>query len=407
MNAHFTLSNDERAKVRKVITSHDDWKSYREIHGITASDLTSARCIEVCDALGIDVQAAKDGIEQRRNVPERNAAYAAARDLLDETPETPDAAAAAPKKDQAAVPAATPTQDPLVALEALRALLGGTVDANQVKAIVAEELAPVLETIGKPALRVVDPDGAALGVDLPPMRHEMTDTLLAAVAARGADGFRLNAWITGPAGSGKTTGARLVAEALGLEFGFHGAMTMAHELTGFVDAGGTYHETVFVRLFRDGGLCLLDEVDAGSSEALLALNAALANGTMSLPNGEIIHRHADFACVGAANTWGMGATADYIGRARIDAAFLDRFGARIHWDYDATLETAMCGNEKWAKRVQKARKKAAKAGLKVLITPRASMAGAALIAGGMAEGDAARVTYLAGLTPEQVAQVEG
>lgn len=376
------LTNEDRARARKAITSHPDWPDYRARTGYTAADLTTARCNEAARALGIDLRAVLAGTE------------------------TPDPTETRPvTKTPPAAPKAT--GDDAAALATIRQLLGASVDAAQVKAIVDEALAPVLESIGRPALRVIDGDGNRLGRDLPPTRHPKTDTLLSAVSARDASGHRLNVWIAGPAGSGKTYAARSIAEALGLDFAFHGAMTMTHELTGFVDAGGTYHATPFVRLFEAGGVCLLDEVDAGSSEALLALNAALANGMMTLPDGRQIARHADFVCIAAANTWGGGATADYVGRARIDAAFLDRFGARIAWDYDDKLEREMCGNPDWARRVQKARKAAQKAGLKVVISPRASMAGAALVAGGMTEDEAAALTYLANLSPEQVAMIEG
>lgn len=220
-------------------------------------------------------------------------------------------------------------------------------------------------------------------------------------------GAKLHVWLAGPSGSGKTHAAEQAAQALGLSFQLQGAMTMAHELTGFVDAGGRYHETPFVRAFRSGGLSLLDELDAGSNEALLALNAALANGIMSLPSGENIRAHEDFRCIGAANTFGGGATHEYVGRTRIDAAFLQRFGARISWDYDLDLEVAMSGNANWAKRVQKAREKARAVGLKVLITPRSSQSGARLIASGMTAEQAAELTYLADLTPAQRQQVGG
>lgn len=217
----------------------------------------------------------------------------------------------------------------------------------------------------------------------------------------------LHVWLAGPSGSGKTHGAEQAAKALGLTFRLQGAMTMAHELTGFVDASGKYHETPFVATFRNGGLILLDELDAGSNEALLALNAALANAIMCLPSGEIIRAHPDFKCVGAANTFGAGATAEYVGRTRIDAAFLQRFGARLTWGYDEKLERLMSGNEDWAKRVQRARKQAASVGLKVLITPRASQAGAKLIAAGYSPDEAANLTYLADLSPAQRQQIGG
>jgi cobaltochelatase CobS len=184
-------------------------------------------------------------------------------------------------------------------------------------------------------------------------------------------------------------------------------MAMAHELTGFVDAGGTYHETVFVKRFRDGGLCLLDELDSWSAEATLCLNAALANGEVSLPTGEIVSRHPDFACVGAGNTWGQGATAEFVGRNRLDAAFLSRFAVKLAWGYDEKLESEICGNPAWARRVQKARAAAAKAGIKAVIDPRTSMAGAALIAAGFSEAEAADMTYLAGLPEAQRSLIEG
>lgn len=382
------LTNEQRATLRKAITRHPDWTAWREVSGYTAADMTSSRCWDAARDLDIDV----------------NAVLSA--DAPAPAPEPTPAPAPAPVPAPVAAPAAD--MDVNAALKALAQAMGGaiSVDANQVRAIVEEQIKPLRDALGQPVIHVMDAAGARLG-DLPPTRHPMADTLLAALSCKTAAGYTPNVWIAGPAGSGKTFAVKQIAQAMALDYGFHGAMSMAHELVGFVDAGGTYHETVFVRLYRNGGVCLLDECDAGSSEALLALNAALANGEMSLPNGEIIQRHKDFRCVAAANTYGAGATAEYVGRARIDAAFLDRFGVRLQWDYDKKLEQAICGNADWAKRVQKARAQAAKIGLKVLITPRASETGAALIAGGMSENDAAQITYLAGLSSEQKTMIEG
>ena len=257
-----------------------------------------------------------------------------------------------------------------------------------------------------PALLVIDRDGKPHGAELPPSRHPLLAELIRAVSARKAtDGGRLHVWIAGPAGSGKTTAARQAAEALGLEFAAHGAMGMAHELIGFVDAGGAFHEPAFVRLYRNGGLVLLDEMDASDANVTLVLNGALDNGHMQIPTGEMIARHPDFVCVATGNTFGSGATSEYVGRNKLDGAFLKRFVA-MDWPYDEKLETAICGNPDFAARVQRARKAAAKAGLKVLITPRDSVHGAALIAAGFDPDTAARMTYLTGLSAAQVAQVE-
>lgn len=389
-----TLSNDERSAVRRAITAHPGWKEWknRQGEGFDSSRLTTALCFEAANDLGINIPAVLED--------------AKGGDLWDraEKVEEAEVVKEAPK----------PAQDPAKALEALQALgslFGGQVDPAQVRAIVDEAVAPLRKALSeieapRPVIHVMDPEGVKIG-DLPAMRHHLAETLLTAASARDSEGFRLNVWLAGPAGSGKTRACADTAKAMGLDFTFHGAMTMAHELTGFVDAGGTYHPTAFVTAFIEGKAVLLDEVDAGSDEARLALNAALANGMMSLPDGRLVKRHPDFVCFAAANTWGHGATAEYIGRAKIDAAFLDRFGARIAWDYDEALERKLSGNEAWAKRVQKARENARKAGVKVIITPRATINGAALIRAGMGEDDAARLTYLAGLTTEQVKMVEG
>lgn len=277
----------------------------------------------------------------------------------------------------------------------------GAVDAEQVRAIVAEEIAKV-GTVAT-VIEVRTHDGS---VKIEGRQHAELPTLLRAATSRLADGYAPNVWLSGPAGSGKTTAAKTVAKALQRSWWYNGAVSMPHEVVGFVDAGGTYRDTAFRRAYQDGGVYLFDEVDASDDRALLALNAALANGVASFPDA-MVARHPDSLFMAAANTWGLGATAEYVGRARMDGAFLDRFHVKLQWSYDEALERETCGNPDWAVRVQAARKRAADRGLKVLISPRASYGGAALIAAGMTADDAARLTYLATLTPEQRRQVEG
>lgn len=236
-------------------------------------------------------------------------------------------------------------------------------------------------------------------------QHPNFAALMRAAASRQADGYHPNIWLAGPAGSGKTYAAKTVAAALDLAFHFNGALSMPHELLGFIDAGGRYHRTPFRDAYEHGGIYLFDEVDGSDNAALLALNAALANGRATFPDGQV-KRHENSVIVATANTWGLGATADYVGRSKIDAAFLSRFPIRIGWDYDENLERAISGNADFAKRVQKARAKARAAGLKILIDPRASIAGAAMIAAGFSPDEAAAMTYMANLSAEQRKTVE-
>jgi cobaltochelatase CobS len=221
-----------------------------------------------------------------------------------------------------------------------------------------------------------------------------------------ANGSYANVLLVGGTGTGKTHACHQAAQALGIPYYHMGSLSSAHELVGFVDANGTYHDTPFVRAFRDGGLVLLDEVDSGDANATLAVNAALANGSHEFPQIGMIKRHPDFRCVAAANTWN-GPTAEFIGRNKLDGAFLSRFPVKLPWNADTALELAISGHEGFCRRVQAARNRAASAGLKHNIDVRHAMAGAALIAAGFSEDEAATMTYQAGLKREQIAMIEG
>lgn len=275
----------------------------------------------------------------------------------------------------------------------------GTVEA-QLRSIIDKALS------GVPTIRieVAKPDGTFKKID--GATHPKMSTLLRAATARNAKGGRMNIWLTGPAATGKTHAAELVADAMGLPFYTHGAMAMTHELMGFIDAGGTYQRTAFREAFEFGGVCLFDEVDSWESQPTLALNAALANGCASFPDG-MVKRHPDCIIIAAANTNGNGATADYVGRNKLDAAFLSRFAIKIEWQRDVAFELAIGGDEAFTRRVQAARERAKAAGLKHAIDTRHAQAGAALIAAGFTADEAAELTYLAGLNADQARMVEG
>ena len=203
----------------------------------------------------------------------------------------------------------------------------------------------------------------------------------------------------GPAGTGKTTAAESVAKALGLDYYFIGAIDNAYALSGFIDATGKIVYTPFRKAYENGGVFLFDEVDASSPNAVLAFNAALANGHCAFPDG-IIPRHKDFVCIAAANTWGLGATNDYVGRMKQDAAFLDRF-VSVEWPIDETLETGTCPNQAWVKRVQTVRGRCKAKGIRVIVSPRSSYFGAALLASGLDQSKVEAMTIKKGMTAEQ------
>lgn len=90
---------------------------------------------------------------------------------------------------------------------------------------------------------------------------------------------------------------------------------------------------------------MLDEVDNSQAEALIALNAALANGYYTFPNVGKVKAHKDFFCVAAGNTNGQGATDEYCGRYKMDESSRDRFFF-VKIDYNKEIEKSIVGEHK-------------------------------------------------------------
>jgi midasin (ATPase involved in ribosome maturation) len=183
------------------------------------------------------------------------------------------------------------------------------------------------------------PDGVAVKIE--GRTHHRFEQVLGLVQ----EGHK-NMLMVGPAGSGKTTLAKQLAHALNVDFGFislSAGVTETH-LFGRVlpDASGNweYRPSRFVEVYENGGVFLLDEIDAADSNVMVAINAALANGVLANPvNGKLHFRHEKCYIIGAANTWLTGGDVQYVGRNQLDAATVDRFVlATVFVDYDADLE---------------------------------------------------------------------
>jgi MoxR-like ATPase len=206
--------------------------------------------------------------------------------------------------------------------------------------------------------------------------------------------------LVGPAGSGKTTLGEQIAKALGLKFYMASRISSEHKLMGYFHPhNGELIKTPFRLAWEFGGVFLLDEVDASDADALTAINAALAGNIADFPDG-IIARHPDFKCIAAGNTFGRGADRVYVGRNQLDGATLDRFQI-LEVDYDEALELMLAGNDEWARWVQKVR--AAVMAEKVLhiVSPRASIAGAKLLARGWSHDKVAEACVWKGLDKAQ------
>ena len=193
--------------------------------------------------------------------------------------------------------------------------------------------------------------------------HEKFDTVLNLVSND------IPVFLTGGAGTGKNVICKQVAEALDLEFYFTNAVTQEYKLTGFIDANGKYHETQFYKAFTEGGLFMLDEMDASIPEVLIILNAAIANRYFDFPTGRV-EANENFRLIAAGNTFGTGADMEYTGRYQLDAASLDRF-ALVEITYSRNIEEALAdGDTDLVEFVEGFRKAVEHAGMKHLATYR-------------------------------------
>jgi len=214
----------------------------------------------------------------------------------------------------------------------------------------------------------------------------------------------LNAYLVGPAGSGKTTAAEQVAKALGLSFYFTGAITSEFKLTGFIDAQGRVVCPAFRRAYEHGGVFLFDEIDASMPQAVLAFNAAIANGMMDFPD-KTVPKHKNFYCIAAANTFGNGADRVYVGRNQMDGATIDRF-AFLDWGYDEALEKVLTDHNEWVTYVQNVRRAVAEHKIRHVVSPRASMSGSRLLKNKMDRKQVEDITLWKGLDQETIKKIK-
>lgn len=158
-------------------------------------------------------------------------------------------------------------------------------------------------------------------------------------------GAHKNVYLYGPAGSGKNVVCEEVAKALGVPFYYQNTVLTKFDVTGYKNAIGEFEDTEFYKAWTGGGVFMLDEVDNSTAEALIALNAALANGYYTFPGLGRVYCHKDFYCVAAGNTNGQGATNDYCGRYKMDESSRDRF-AFVKIDYCSEIEESIVPDDK-------------------------------------------------------------
>lgn len=173
------------------------------------------------------------------------------------------------------------------------------------------------------------------------MAHRQFDTLLKIVSMYDQNGHRMNVYLHGDAGSGKSKGAQLLAKSLDLNYSFVSLNPQSAEsrIFGYMNVQGNFVETPFFKCYTEGGVFCFDEIDNASPALITTLNSLLENGLGAFPHG-IFKRHKDFICICTANTNGRGGNIYYPERRALCSTFIDRF-VFLDWGYDHKLIKAI------------------------------------------------------------------
>lgn len=217
-------------------------------------------------------------------------------------------------------------------------LKSSNIDVDKVREIVREEVAKQEPTKVVHTIKVAD----APEVTLPSQPHPLLNKVLSLVVNDRVTGRF--PWLFGPAGSGKSTIAKQVAEALNLPFYSVSSLQQKYELEGYTDATGKLVETTFYKAAKEGGIFLFDEASTTSAEVQVAFNNMLANLIYNFPKEGMITAHKDFHIIAADNTTGRGGNKTYSTRYSMDASTLDRY-IPIEVNYTMEQDMMMAAND--------------------------------------------------------------
>lgn len=452
--SYFSFTAEQRSRLRSALVNHPSWPNYARTHSLSSATMKVDDMTKAAEAFGIDLKLygtlrgapvpkpygpevltdlneryvsllpwlSEDEtqrfqsirstaiVKQESRLSERQwkaladiVLTAEGRKLRGETPPAEPLPAPAPEMEETEekgteIPQAEDEDDS--ELEQMRELLervrakgkGGVSEERVLELIRTHGGKPPHVTLDLRTPHGVEPRGEAL-------MHYRFPLLLSAIRAG------VNVMLVGPAGSGKTTACEKAAELLGLPFYFTGAIDSPYKLLGFKTAQGETVRTPFREAFEHGGFFLFDEMDSSLPAAVTPFNAAQANRIQDFPDS-IVKAHERYIGIAACNTYGRGASREYVGRFQQDAAVLDRY-VMLSWDYDSALEAAMLGQPRpekapapasispvesaeaasvlagrWLERVRTVRERIEKNKVRHVVSPRASMAGAKLLAAG-------------------------
>lgn len=214
--------------------------------------------------------------------------------------------------------------------------------------------------------------------------------------------------LIGPAGSGKSTLLEQVACELQLPYYAMSVneQTSEYNIIGYNNANGQYVGTAFRDAFEFGGIFSFEEIDAANPNVFTVINNAMSQGNYLFPDRKFITKHPDFHMVASANTFGSGASLQYIGRNRMDGATIDRF-SYVYTDYDEYLEQQLCTVPEWCDYVHQIRKYVREFNMPIIVSTRAIVSGANLLNANMTVDDVCKKLIWRGLPQSDIDKIKG
>ena len=148
-----------------------------------------------------------------------------------------------------------------------------------------------------------------------------------------------NIWLCGPAGSGKSVMTRNLAKELNIPYLCIscGIGTSSTEFIGYKYP--TRESTKFAEYYSKPSIILLDEFTALDPAVAQICNAALANDEIETTTGTV-YRDPNCIIIATSNTYGGGASRQYVANNQLDASTIDRFiGGIIEVNYSEEFES--------------------------------------------------------------------
>ncbi len=152
--------------------------------------------------------------------------------------------------------------------------------------------------------------------------------------------------LVGAAGSGKNKLAEQLGDYFDMPVLVINSIQDASEVQGYKTIDGSYAQTPFIVFSKycmendKQGIILFDEIDNADASAMVTINDAIASREITLADNSHLELK-NIRFMACANTWGTGATDEYVGRNQLDMATLNRF-VTVEVDYDERVEDSIC-----------------------------------------------------------------